>query len=114
MCVVALKNSSEEICRDYLNEILPYAYWSVVGSSGCLPMLFLLSLSIVQIVMIVSGNENQIMASLIATFGLIFYLASGAALLKHVVAFEVREKFELTTSEYRTFYPTIEPDMVKR
>ena len=69
MCVVALYNSSEENCREYLNEMLPYPkisfvnYWTVVGSSGCLPMLFLLSLSIVQIVMIVSGNENQIMVS---------------------------------------------------
>ena len=63
MCVVALYNSSEENCREYLNEMLPYNYWTVVGSSGCLPMLFLLSLSMVQIAMIVSGNENQIMVS---------------------------------------------------
>ena len=63
ICVVALKNSFEENCWEYLNEMLPRGHWSVVGSIGCLPMLFLLAMSIVQIVTIVSGNENPIMVS---------------------------------------------------
>ena len=43
---------------------------NIVGSSGRLPMLFFMALSIVQIATIVSGNENRIMVGIYKQFHL--------------------------------------------
>ena len=40
---------------------------NIVGLNDRLPMVFFLALSVVQIVVIVSGNENQIMVRIIST-----------------------------------------------
>ena len=56
--VVVVLSSAIPECEAGLS---PYVGVSIIGSSGRLPILFFLALSIVQIAAIVSGNEKRIL-----------------------------------------------------